>query len=74
VYRESALVPHTDPMCGMAVDPGSAAAMSASPLSVDIRHPFREGNLIPVTLRFERAGEVATRLRVMRLGAKTHSH
>lgn len=41
---------------------------------VDIQGPFREGDLVPVTLRFERAGEVATRFRVVRLGAKTHSH
>lgn len=40
---------------------------------VDIGRPFKEGDLVPVTLRFERAGEVTTQFRVARLGAKTHS-
>lgn len=41
---------------------------------VDIGRPFKEGDLVPVTLRFERAGEVTTQFRVARLGAKTHGH
>lgn len=41
---------------------------------VDLARPFKEGDQVPVTLRFERAGEVTTRFRVARLGAKTHSH
>jgi copper(I)-binding protein len=35
---------------------------------VDIRQPFREGDRIPLTLRFEKAGEVKTELVVSRSG------
>lgn len=41
---------------------------------VDIRHPYREGEKIPVTLRFERAGEVSAEFRVGRLGAMHSGH
>jgi copper(I)-binding protein len=35
---------------------------------VDIRKPFKEGDRIPLTLRFEKAGEVKTELVVSRSG------
>jgi copper(I)-binding protein len=35
---------------------------------VDIKKPFKEGDTIPVTLRFEKAGEVKTELVVSRSG------
>lgn len=31
---------------------------------VDIRKPFKEGDLVPLTLKFERAGEVSVQARV----------
>jgi copper(I)-binding protein len=34
---------------------------------VDIRRPFKEGEKIPVTLRFERVGEMEVEFRVGRL-------
>ncbi len=34
---------------------------------VDIKRPFKQGEQIPVTLRFERAGEMKVELRVGRL-------
>jgi copper(I)-binding protein len=33
---------------------------------VDVRRPFREGDRIPLTLRFEKAGEIKTELVVSR--------
>ena|SRR5688572_9140008 len=44
---------------------------------VDIKAPLKEGDRVPVTLKFEKAGEVAVQLRVERLGAtpsKGHAH
>ena len=34
---------------------------------VDIKRPFKEGEKVPVTLRFERAGEMKVEFRVGRL-------
>ena len=42
---------------------------------VDIRQPFKEGDRIPATLKFEKAGEVPVEFRVERLGGpKPHGH
>ena len=42
---------------------------------VNIKAPFKEGVKVPLTLRFERAGEVKTELPVGRLTeASKHSH
>jgi periplasmic copper chaperone A len=41
---------------------------------VNIKAPFKEGDKIPLTLRFERAGEVRTELHVGRLDASAHQH
>jgi hypothetical protein len=41
---------------------------------VDIGQPYREGEKVPVTLRFERAGEVRAEFHVGRLGATRHGH
>ena len=42
---------------------------------VDVRRPFKEGDKIPLVLRFQNAGEVKTELEVKGLGAqKAHSH
>ncbi len=43
---------------------------------VDLERPFKEGDRIPATLRFEKAGEVRVEFQVGRLGApaKPHSH
>ena len=40
---------------------------SAHLMFVDIKRPFKEGEKIPVTLRFERAGEMKVEFRVGRL-------
>jgi copper(I)-binding protein len=44
---------------------------------VDIKAPLKEGDRVPLTLKFEKAGEVAVELRVERLGApasRGHGH
>jgi copper(I)-binding protein len=43
---------------------------------VDVRQPFKEGDRIPVTLRFEKAGEKTVEFHVGRLGppAAHHKH
>ncbi|MBI4290210.1 MAG: copper chaperone PCu(A)C [Betaproteobacteria bacterium] len=41
---------------------------------VGLKQPFKQGDLVPLTLRFERAGEVNTKLNVERLGAHRHAH
>ncbi len=39
---------------------------------VDIRKPFKEGEKIPVTLKFEKAGAVPVEFNVGRMGASAH--
>jgi hypothetical protein len=42
---------------------------------VNIKAPFKEGTSVPLTLRFEKAGEIKTELQVRPLtGAAQHSH
>ena len=46
---------------------------------LDIKQPFKEGEKLPVTLKFEKAGEVRAEFRVGRLGesappASQHKH
>ena len=52
---------------GFELSPGGAHLML-----VDIKAPFKEGAKIPVTLRFEKAGEVRVELQVRALGAAAH--
>jgi copper(I)-binding protein len=41
---------------------------------VDIRKPFTEGDVVPVTLRFEKAGEVSVQARVGGLADRAARH
>jgi copper(I)-binding protein len=41
---------------------------------VEIRRPFKEGERIPATLKFERAGELKIEFHVGRLGASAGAH
>jgi hypothetical protein len=38
---------------------------------MDIRRPFKEGEMVPVKLKFEKAGEVSAEFHVGRLGASS---
>lgn len=53
----------------LALKPGAAHLMF-----VDIREPFKEGDVVPVTLRFDRAGELTVHVPVAELGAKSPPH
>ena len=54
---------------GLELKPGAAHLMF-----VDIKRPFKEGDKVPVTLHFERGGDVTAEFQVGRLGAASHSH
>jgi copper(I)-binding protein len=54
---------------GFELKPGGAHLMF-----VNIKAPFKEGQSVPATLRFERAGEVKIEFRVGRLGASSQDH
>jgi len=41
---------------------------------VGLKQPFKEGGTVPLTLRFEGAGELKTELHVQGLGAHSHAH
>lgn len=51
------------------LEPGGAHLMF-----VDIRQPFKAGQRIPATLRFEKAGEVRVEFHVEPLGGHGHGH
>jgi periplasmic copper chaperone A len=51
------------------LSPGGAHLML-----VDLKAPFKEGAKVPVTLRFEKAGEVKVELQVRALGASHQMH
>ena len=55
------------PRGGFELSPGGAHFML-----VDIKAPFKEGAKVPLTLRFEKAGEVKVELQVRALGASGH--
>ena len=41
---------------------------------VNLKAPLKEGDKVPLVLRFEKAGEVKTELAVRALGTTTHEH
>jgi periplasmic copper chaperone A len=41
---------------------------------INIKAPFKDGDRIPVTLKFERAGEVRAEFSVGKPGAAAHRH
>ena len=57
------------PNGSLELKPGAAHLMF-----VDIRQPFKEGDVVPVTLTFEKAGEVTVQARVGGLSAKSAAH
>jgi copper(I)-binding protein len=54
---------------GFELKPGGAHLML-----VDLKAPLKEGTKVPLTLRFEKAGEVKVELQVRALGAGTRHH
>ena len=57
------------PNGSLELKPGAAHLMF-----VDIRQPFKEGDVVPVTLTFEKAGEVSVQARVGGLSARSAAH
>ena len=57
------------PNGSLELKPGAAHLMF-----VDIRQPFKEGDVVPVTLTFETAGEVTVQARVGGLSARSAAH
>jgi len=57
---------------GLALPPGSTLKLAPSGYHLmlsDIKHPLKQGDSIPVTLRFEKAGNVAVTFAVLGVGA-----
>ena len=54
---------------GFELKPGGAHLML-----VELKAPLKEGTKVPVTLRFEKAGEVKVELQVRSLGSSGHRH
>ena len=41
---------------------------------IGLTEPLRQGATVPLTLRFERAGEVTVQLEIQAAGARGHTH
>jgi len=68
VYRMRQVEGYDVPANGsFELKPGGAHLMF-----VDIRRPFKEGEKIPVTLKFEKAKDITVEFHVGRLGAPAH--
>jgi hypothetical protein len=58
---------------GLAIEPGKTVKLAPGGyhlMLVDLKHPFKQGEKVPVTLEFEKAGKVAVSLDVQGIGAR----
>jgi copper(I)-binding protein len=58
---------------GLAVTPGATVTLAPGGYHLmlsDIRKPLKQGESLPITLKFERAGDVTVTFNVMGIGAK----
>jgi hypothetical protein len=58
---------------GLAIAPGKTVKLAPGGyhlMLVDLKHPFKQGEKVPVTLEFEKAGKVAVSLDVQGIGAR----
>jgi hypothetical protein len=58
---------------GLAVDPGKTVKLAPGGfhlMMMDLKSPLKQGDKMPVTLQFERAGKVAVSLDVQGVGAQ----
>ena len=58
---------------GLTVEPGKTVKLEPGGyhlMLVDLKHPFKKGEKVPVTLEFEKAGNVAVTLDVEGIGAR----
>jgi copper(I)-binding protein len=61
---------------GLAIEPGKTVKLAPGGyhlMLVDLKHPFKQGEKVPVTLEFEKAGKVAVSLDVQGIGARAPS-
>jgi copper(I)-binding protein len=61
---------------GLAIEPGKTVKLAPGGyhlMIVDLKHPFKQGEKVPVTLEFEKAGKVAVSLDVQGIGAREPS-
>jgi copper(I)-binding protein len=57
---------------GVAIEPGKTVKLAPGGyhlMMVDLKQPFKQGETVPVTLQFEKAGKVAVSLSVQGIGA-----
>ncbi|MGJ5178941.1 copper chaperone PCu(A)C [Bradyrhizobium oligotrophicum] len=58
---------------GLVIDPGKTVALAPGGyhlMLMDLKSPLKQGDKLPVTLEFEKAGKVAVTLEVQPVGAK----
>ncbi len=58
---------------GLAIDPGKTVKLAPSGyhlMIMDLKSPLKQGDKVPVTLEFEKAGKVAVTLDVQGVGAQ----
>lgn len=56
---------------GLAIEPGKTVKLAPGGyhlMMVDLKQPFKQGETVPVTLQFEKAGKVAVSLNVQGIG------
>lgn len=61
---------------GLTIEPGKTVKLAPGGyhlMLVDLKHPFKQGGKVPVTLEFEKAGKVDVTLDVQGIGAKAPS-
>jgi copper(I)-binding protein len=58
---------------GLSIEPGKTVKLEPGGyhlMLVDLKHPFKKGEKVPITLKFEKAGNVAVTLDVEGIGAR----
>jgi copper(I)-binding protein len=61
---------------GLVIEPGKTVKLAPGGyhlMLVDLKHPFKQGEKVPVTLQFEKAGKVDVTLDVQGIGARAPS-
>jgi copper(I)-binding protein len=65
------------PVSDIPVPPGETVRLRPGGLHVmliGLKEPLRQGTTVPLTLRFERAGETTVQLEIQAAGARGHTH
>jgi copper(I)-binding protein len=65
------------PVADIPIPPGETVRLRPGGLHVmliGLKEPLRQGTTVPLTLRFERAGETTVQLEIQAAGARGHTH